>query len=57
MSHNLHLVACFTKEVNPSLTKPPLDTNGGLVKLGLTSLVKQAINVCVEQMSLTVIAW
>ena len=30
----------FTKEVNPSLAKPPLKFNGGLAKLGLTSLVK-----------------
>ena len=32
----------FTKEVNPSLAKPPLNFNGGLAKLGLTSLVKSA---------------
>ena len=32
-------VANFTKEVNPRLTTRPLKSNGGLVKLGLTSLV------------------
>ena len=31
--------AYSTKEVNPSLAKPPLNFNGGLAKLGLTSLV------------------
>ena len=31
---------CMTEDVNPSLTKPPLKFNGGLAKLGLTSLVK-----------------
>ena len=29
-----------TREVNPSLAKPPLKFNGGLAKLGLTSLVE-----------------
>ena len=33
-------VAFFIKEVNPSLAKLPLKFNGGLAKLGLTSLVK-----------------
>ena len=33
-------VAYFTKEVNPSLAKPPLNFNGGLANLGFTSLVK-----------------
>ena len=35
-------VAYFTKEVNPSLGKPPLIFNGGLglAKLGLISCVK-----------------
>ena len=36
--HNLSAVY-FTKEVNPSLAKPPLLFNGGLAKLGLTSFV------------------
>ena len=35
----------FTKEVNPSLAKPPLKFNGGLANLGLTSLVKKATGV------------
>ena len=35
-------LAYYTKEVNPSLVKPPLKFNGGLAKLGLTSLVKDA---------------
>ena len=33
-------VAYFTREINPSLAKLPLNCNGGLAKLGLTSLVK-----------------
>ena len=33
-------VACFDKVVNLSLAKLPLNFNGGLAKLGLTSLVK-----------------
>ena len=32
-------VAYFTREVNPSLAKPPSNFDGGLAKLGLTSLV------------------
>ena len=35
------MMAYFTKEINPSLVKLPLNFNGGLAKLGLTSLVKQ----------------
>ena len=35
-------VVYFTKEVNPSLAKPPLKFNDGLAKLGLTSSVKLA---------------
>ena len=27
-------VACFTGEVNPSLVKPPIKSEGGLTKLG-----------------------
>ena len=38
------LVAYFTKEVNPSLAKLPLNFNGSLAKLGLTSIVKQAMD-------------
>ena len=37
---SLLFVANFTKEVNPSLAKPPLKYNGVLAKLGLTSLEK-----------------
>ena len=33
-------VACLNKEVHPSSAKPPLKFNGGLAKLGLTSLLK-----------------
>ena len=32
-------VPYFTKEVNPSLAKSPLNFNGGLVKFGLISLL------------------
>ena len=32
----------FTKKVNSSLAKPPINLNGGLAKAGLTSIVKQA---------------
>ena len=39
-------MAYVTKEVNPSLAKPPLKFNGGLAKLGLTSLAKEAADVC-----------
>ena len=35
-------VAYFTKEVNPSLAKLPLNFSGRLAKLRLTSLVKEA---------------
>ena len=38
----MSLVAAFTKEVNPGLAKRPLKTNGRLVNLELTSLVKGA---------------
>ena len=33
-------VVDFTKEVNPSVAKPPPEFNGGLAKRGLTTLVK-----------------
>ena len=33
-------VAYFTKEVKPTLAKPPLNFNGGLAKFGLTSSAK-----------------
>ena len=33
-------LAYFTKEINSGLTKPLLNFSGGLVELGLTSLVK-----------------
>ena len=33
-------VPYFAGEVNPNLAKPPLKFNGGLAKVGLTSLVK-----------------
>ena len=33
-------VANFTKEINQSLSKPPLKFNGNLAKLELTTLVK-----------------
>ena len=36
-------VAYFTKEVNPSLDKQPLNFNGGLAKLESTSLANYAI--------------
>ena len=32
----------FPKEINPRLTKRPLETNGRLANHGLTSLVKEA---------------
>ena len=32
-------LAYFTKKVSPCLDKPPLNFNGSLAKLGLTSLV------------------
>ena len=35
-------LADFTKEVDPSVAKPPLNFNGGLAKLGSTSSVKSA---------------
>ena len=35
----LSQVFYFTKEFNPSLAKPPLDSNGGLANLGLTSSI------------------
>ena len=35
-------MAYFTKKVDPSLAKPLLNFNGGLAKLGLAPLVKQA---------------
>ena len=35
-------VAYFTDEVNSSLAKRPLNFNGGLAKLELTSLIKLA---------------
>ena len=38
----MHPVASFTKEVNPWLAKRPLQTNGRLANLELTSLVKEA---------------
>ena len=31
-------VAQFSKEVTPSLAKPPLKFNGGFIKFGLNSL-------------------
>ena len=37
----MSLVAAFTKEVNPGLAKRPLKTNGRLVNLKLTSIVKR----------------
>ena len=39
-----HPLAYFTEEVNPILAKLPLNFNGGLAKLGLTSLVKSSID-------------
>ena len=39
----MFFLAYFTKEVNPSLAKPPLKFNGCLAKLELTSLVREAI--------------
>ena len=33
-------MAYITKEVNPSLDKPPMELNGGLSTIGLTSFVK-----------------
>ena len=41
------LMACgsFTKEVNRRLAKRPLKTNGRLVNLELTSLVKEATGI------------
>ena len=38
--HQLLSVADLTKEINPSLAKPPLKFNGGLAKFGLIFLVK-----------------
>ena len=38
-------VASFTKEVNSQLAKRPLKTNGRLANCGLTSLVKEVIDV------------
>ena len=48
-------VAYFTKQVNPSLAKPPLKFNGGLAKLGLTSLLEidtQVLPVWQEKLTL-----
>ena len=34
-------MAYFTKDANQSLAKPPLKLNGGLAKLGWTSVAKE----------------
>ena len=36
-------VAYFTEEINSSLAIPPLNFNGGLAKLGLTSSMSETI--------------
>ena len=44
-------VITMTTEIIPSLTKPPLDFNGGLAKLELTSVTKIAhwlVRLCVQ---------
>ena len=41
-------MASFPKEVNPRLTKRPLETNGPLANLELTPLVNEATEVHVK---------
>ena len=39
MPHSIS-VSYFTKEVKPSVAKPPLEFNGSLAKIGLISILK-----------------